>query len=168
MQINMDNSLPVNVLFVCLGNICRSPLAEGVFEKLVKDEGLGKAIRCDSAGVLSYHVGELPDPRACSTAVQYGIQLTHRARLFRRDDLDDFDYILAMDERTINTIEALIEGPVKAEVLLMRRFDKGFDQKEVPDPYYGNISGFVDVYQILERCCAALLQHIPNQRSLPA
>lgn len=157
----------VKVLFVCLGNICRSPMAEGVFEKLVNDNHLADKIEIDSAGTAAYHVGELPDLRMRQTAKQFDINLTSRARQFTAEDFNEFDYILAMDKSNHKNIMKLHPGGnVKGEVILMRDFDDIDQGAEVPDPYYGGLTGFVDVYNILERSTTNLLNHIIDKHQL--
>lgn len=142
----------IKVLFVCLGNICRSPMAEGIFEKLNQEENLN--FECDSAGTSSYHIGELPDERMQATAKNYQISLTHRARQISKEDFDKFDYILAMDKSNYTNVLDLknrVNKPAETNIMLMRSFDDQKDNLEVPDPYYGTAADFENVYQILLR-----------------
>jgi protein-tyrosine phosphatase len=148
------------VLFVCLGNICRSPIAEGIFQHLINEHDFAGEIATDSAGTASYHIGELPDRRARFTCEQNGITLTHRARKFTHEDFDAFDYILAMDKENLRNINALNNNKGKACVMLMRDFDPQGKGEEVPDPYYGADDGFVEVFTMLERSCKKLLDEI--------
>ncbi len=150
------------VIFVCLGNICRSPMAHGIFQRMVDDAGLSEEIEVDSAGTASFHIGELPDKRARQTCEEYGIKLTHRARAFVKEDLDRFDYILAMDKENLYNIRKLASGQHYAKVQLMRAYDVKFPNTEVPDPYFGAMDGFEDVYQMLERSCAELLKEVES------
>lgn len=145
------------VLFVCLGNICRSPMAHGIFQRWVDDAGLSNKIFVDSAGTASYHVGSLPDKRARQACEERGIKLTHRARAFSKDDFDTFDYILAMDKENLLNIQKLAPGNHNAIVKLMRAYDVKHPHTDVPDPYYGEMDGFVEVYEMLERSCGELL-----------
>jgi protein-tyrosine phosphatase len=159
----------IGVLFVCLGNICRSPLAEGVFRKLVRDAGLHDRFRVDSAGTSGYHQGDAPDPRTCAAAERRGVVLEHTARRVRATDLQEFDYVLAMDTENLERIQALRDGTSsRARVALLRSFEPGAPPgAEVPDPYYGGERGFDDVHDMVERACRGLLSHICAERSLP-
>lgn len=161
----------INVLFVCLGNICRSPIAEGVFRAIIKQQGLDGQITCDSAGTASYHIGELPDRRTRENALEHGLTLTHRARRMTGEDLAQFDYFVAMDEANFEAIEKLSLRSVgvvnEDNTFLLREFDPDVsDQPNVPDPYYEDATAFENVYQIVFRCCQQLLIYIAQQRSL--
>ncbi|EAY25729.1 low molecular weight phosphotyrosine protein phosphatase [Microscilla marina ATCC 23134] len=153
------------VLFVCLGNICRSPMAEGVFIDLLKQHDLSDQIYCESAGTAAYHTGELPDSRMRDTARKHGIELTSRARQVEAQDLHEFDYVLAMDQSNYRNIMQLTQEPesIKAKVMLMRDFDEQEKGGEVPDPYYGGIDGFENVYQVLKRSNQAFLAFIQQE-----
>ena len=152
----------IRVLFVCLGNICRSPLAEAVFREEVRKAGLGDRVEIDSAGTSDYHIGDPPDPRTVRTAAARGVRMDHRARQLQRADFDRFDYILAMDASNLQRIRRLGDGRGhRAEVALLRAYDpEADDGAEVPDPYYGGERGFEDVHDIVERACRALLEQI--------
>jgi protein-tyrosine phosphatase len=146
------------VLFVCLGNICRSPLAENVFRYLVEEAGLEDRFEIDSAGTGSWHVGERPDARAASVASAHGIELRGRARQVTQDDLVAFHYVLAMDRENLEELEYMArKGEATAEIRLLRAYDPHADRDEVPDPYYGGASGFEDVFDIVSRSCRSLL-----------
>ena len=155
-------SNPVKVLFVCMGNICRSPTAEGVFRKMVKDQGLDGAIEIDSAGTHAYHVGEAPDRRAQSAAMNRDIDLSKlRARKFMVSDFDEFDYILAMDKDNYNNIA--YQQPAehtRGKLSLFLDFAPNFDETEVPDPYYGGARGFEYVLDLVGDASQGLLEHI--------
>ena len=150
------------ILFVCLGNICRSPMAEGVFLHLINKKNLSQTFEIDSAGTAAYHVGNLPDSRMRATALRHGIGLVSRARQFKVSDFEDFDMILAMDNSNFRNILALTKSDTdRAKVKLMREFDEqSFQFEDVPDPYYGGDAGFENVFQILERCCIKLLERL--------
>ena len=154
------------VLFVCLGNICRSPIAHGIFQHLVDEAGLHNEIRVDSAGTASYHIGELPDKRARLVCEERGIKLTHRARAFSIDDFHEFDYILAMDHQNLLNIQKLEPETHNAQLSLMRAFDTSNPNTDVPDPYYGEMKGFVEVYEMLERSCKELLTEVRKQNTI--
>lgn len=151
--------MEIRVLFVCLGNICRSPMAEGIFQKMVNDAGLSDRILADSAGTAAYHIGELPDPRMRRTAQKNGIILTHRARKIEKPDLEAFDYILAMDDQNLKDIQRLQTTP-HIGLHLMRSFGGNNLQINVPDPYYEDDAMFDEVYEILVYHNTHLLNHI--------
>ena len=151
-----------SVLFVCLGNICRSPLAEGVFRHLVEEEGLEDRFEIDSAGTGAWHVGELPDGRAALIAQQHGIDLESRARQVQEEDFDRFDYVIAMDHENLRALNRMRDASGSdVSVELLRAFDDdSSDGDEVPDPYYGGASGFENVYQMVRRSCKGLLKEL--------
>jgi protein-tyrosine phosphatase len=152
----------VRVCFVCLGNICRSPTAEGVFRRLVEDAGLSAVITIDSAGTAAYHVGESPDRRSAAAAQRRGYPLGGRSRKFERDDFDRFDYVLAMDRENERELLRLAgRDEVGAKVRLLRSFDPDSEpDDEVPDPYYGGADGFERVVDICVAGCRGLLAHL--------
>ena len=152
----------LSVCFVCHGNICRSPLAQGVMESIVNQEGLEKNILISSAGVSSWHVGEPPDSRMQDTARKYGIALNSLGRHFQGHDFHQIDLVLAMDRSNLETLKSLRpEAETRYKLFLFRSFDP--DNKgdlEVPDPYYGGGKGFELVYQMVERTCPKILEHL--------
>jgi protein-tyrosine phosphatase len=150
----------INVLFVCLGNICRSPLAEGVFMHKVYARNLGHTFKADSAGTASYHIGSPADKRSIAVARDYGISLTHKARAFDVSDFYAFDYIVAMDKQNLSNINRIKPADAKARVVLMRDYDHELKGGEVPDPYYGERKDFEEVYHILNRSCDVLLDEL--------
>jgi protein-tyrosine phosphatase len=152
----------IKVLFVCLGNICRSPLAEGVFKKLVEERGLQDYFHLDSAGTAAYHTGSPPDPRSCEIAEQHSILLVHTARKISDRDFQTFDYILAMDASNYQHIQAQMERypKVKSQLFRMREFDKQQSGRDIPDPYYGGLKGFEQVYEMLEEACGNFINHL--------
>lgn len=154
----------LKVLFVCMGNICRSPAAEGVFRNLVKSEKLENIIEIDSAGTIGYHSGELPDARMRKHALQRGYDLTSRARQFNPlKDFDDFDYIVTMDDDNHSDIISLDKkGIYKNKICKMCEFSSDKSIKEVPDPYYSGSAGFENVLDILEDSTKNLLKKIKS------
>jgi protein-tyrosine phosphatase len=154
---------PYRILFVCLGNICRSPTAEGVMRALVRDAGLERRIELDSAGVGAWHVGSPPDPRATAAARARGIALEGHARQVRLADFAEFDLLLAMDRGNLRDLRRLApDERALAKVRLLREFDPSAGGAlEVPDPYYGDGDGFEEVLDLVHRACAALLAELP-------
>ncbi len=151
----------VRVLFVCLGNICRSPTAEGVLRTLVRARGLESEIEIDSAGTHAYHVGQPPDPRACAAAARRGIELHGlRARQTRIEDFHAFDYILCMDHENRAHLEQLAPTEYVHKIRLYMEFARAGEELEVPDPYYGGSKGFEQVLDMLEEAAAGLLEHL--------
>ena len=156
----------IHICFVCLGNICRSPLAEGVFKSLIQQEGLQEEIRVSSAGVGSWHIGELPDERMLQTAQKNGIQLTSRARQFQPEDFEETDLILAMDRSNLTALEQMCPSPVAIEkIRLFRFFDPLAEgDLDVPDPYYGGNQGFDNVFEMVNRTCPMILDFIRKEK----
>jgi len=158
----------IRILFVCLGNICRSPLAEGVFRFHVEQAGLAGRFAIGSAGTGGWHVGEPPDRRMCATARARGVDITHqRARQLRREDLLRHDLVLAMDRENLANVRRLARSEAELErIVLFRRFDPEPGDGEVPDPYYGGEEGFALVYDIVDRTSRALLAHLRREHGL--
>jgi protein-tyrosine phosphatase len=151
----------VRVLFVCLGNICRSPTAEGVFRRMVADAGLAHAIESQSAGTHAYHVGEGADLRSAKAAKRRGYDLSpHRARRVRESDFTDFDYVLAMDGDNLRNLRAVAGAAPHAKVGLFLDFAPAARLREVPDPYARGDEGFEEVLDLVESACDGLLEHI--------
>lgn len=151
------------LLFVCLGNICRSPAAQGVAEDLASERGIN--IECDSAGFYGGHTGDLPDPRMRQAAFARGLRLEHRSRVIREYDLDDFDIVFGMDDRNIADLHRLAATPEQdAKIVRMIDFCKDYpNEHSVPDPYYGGASGFDYVLDLLEDGISILLDEIQKQ-----
>lgn len=144
-----------------MGNICRSPTAEGVMAKLVRDAGLADRITLDSAGTGDWHAGELPDPRSRAAAKKRGLDLTHRARQLTRADFDKFDLLLVMDDDNLRHVRLMLGGRKTPEVHLLRSFDpEAPPGAPVPDPYSGDDDGFAHVLDLCERACAGLLDYV--------
>src|SRR5262245_33443417 len=136
----------MRICFVCLGNICRSPTAHGVMERLVADAGLASAIAIDSAGTAAYHIGELPHEPSRVAARRRGIELTHRARQFTRADLDRFDLVVAMDLENLERLRQLAGHRTEPPIVLLRSFDPTAERNaEVPDPWGGSDAGYEEV-----------------------
>ncbi|MDX1438264.1 MAG: low molecular weight protein-tyrosine-phosphatase [Rubricoccaceae bacterium] len=153
---------PIRVLFVCLGNICRSPLAEGIFREKVNTAGLGNRFEVDSAGTGSWHVGDRPDARMMRTASGRGIDLSGlRGRQVQREDLERFDHVFVMDRSNLHdTLYLDPNGDHGTRVRLFREFDPEPDDYQVPDPYYGGPDGFDHVFDIVERTSEAILERL--------
>jgi len=157
----------VKVLFVCLGNICRSPTAEGVFRRTVERAGLLDRIEIDSAGTHAYHVGAPPDLRAQAAARRRGIDLSPlRGRQARRSDIENFDYILAMDEENYQNLLAICPPGLEEKIRLMLEFAPQRPEREVPDPYYGGDRGFDHVLDMIEEAADGLLAHLRQRHEL--
>ena len=151
----------VNVLFVCLGNICRSPAAEGIFKKMVADEGLENEILVDSAGTSGWHEGELPDDRMRMHGQRRGYDFSSRSRKFVEKDFGIFDYIIVMDDDNYRNVKKLAKSKEDvAKIHLMTDFSDKYSHPHVPDPYYGGSSGFELVMDLLEDACENLLNRI--------
>jgi len=155
----------VRICFVCLGNICRSPTAEGVMKQLVEAAGFAAHCFIDSAGTSAYHQGEPADPRSASTALRHGVKLTSLSRPFLVQDFDAFDYIVAMDGKNLAHLQRLARSPQDQQKLsLLRSFDPAADAADVPDPYFQD--NFDGVFEICRAGCAGLLAHIVAERGL--
>jgi protein-tyrosine phosphatase len=154
----------ISVLFVCMGNICRSPTAHGMFLDLVEKQGLTNILYVDSAGTHAYHVAEPPDPRAQETARKRGIDLSGlRARKAIEGDFEIFDYILAMDQSNYEHLSKICPQGCEQKLKLFLEFAPHLDINEVPDPYYGGPSGFERVFDAVEEASHGLLDYLRQQ-----
>lgn len=157
----ISKKAPYKIIFVCLGNICRSPTGEGVFQHLVNERGLQPYFQVDSAGTSAYHIGEPANSKSQWTANQHGVKLNSRASQFKTTDLEMFDLILAMDHENLQNIQRMNGGGDDSDkIRLMRDFDPTPEDGSVPDPYYDGIQGFENVYQIIHRSCMNLLDEL--------
>jgi len=155
------NRKPFRVLFICMGNICRSPAAEIVFRKLVDDAGLADAIEIDSAGTIGYHAGKGPDPRMADTLRGRGYRIAGRSRQVVAADLRDFDLILAADRENLADLVRLDPtGGQQEKIRLLVDYCVNREADHVPDPYYGGQRGFEEVADLVEDACAGLLDHL--------
>jgi protein-tyrosine phosphatase len=151
----------IRVLFVCMGNICRSPTAEGVFKHLVAAEGLAGMIESDSAGTHDYHIGDAPDARSQAAAARRGYDLgTLRARQVTLNDFATFDYVLAMDEANLSLLREQCPEASRGKLKLFLAFAENVELREVPDPYYGGAQGFEEVLDLVEHAALGLLRDI--------
>ena len=152
---------PLRILFVCMGNICRSPLAESIFRHLLAERGVEDLFDVDSAGTSGYHAGDPPDPRSVATAQGRGVTVTGVSRQISEADLEGFDYVIVMDAENRSHVDRLRErAGGDARVHRLREWDPHEGQLDVPDPYHGGARGFEEVHDIIERSCAALLDHL--------
>lgn len=160
----------IKVLFVCLGNICRSPLAEAIFNHQVKLLGLEHKFQSDSCGTSDYHIGELPDERSIQCAKNHNVPISHRGRQLSHADIRDFNYIIAMDKSNKANIYALMETYKQShdQIHLMRDFQPNAAAEEVPDPYYGGEDGFEKVYQILDESIRELIAKLQKEHQVYA
>jgi protein-tyrosine phosphatase len=158
----------LKLCFVCLGNICRSPIGEGVMRHVLIGAGLAHAVEVDSAGTAGYHSGELPDSRARSAGRRFGIEVGGRARQFKRLDFERFDYVLAMDRSNFEDLQELAPSDeARAKIHLLRSFDQDSPSgASVPDPYYGDDADFDDVVRICLAACGPLLEQLRNRHRL--
>jgi protein-tyrosine phosphatase len=162
----MSSRQPIKVLFVCMGNICRSPTAHGIFQQLVDQQGLGDSIQVDSAGTHSYHTGNPPDARSQTTARERGVDLSgQRARRFVSDDFLEFDYLIGMDEDNVAYMQSKRPDDASSQAQLMLRYSNQYNRPDVPDPYFGN-DGFDLVFDMIDDASRGLLRHIRNQHKL--
>lgn len=160
--------MPVNsefsVLFVCTGNICRSPTADGVFRRMVAEAGLGHRVAVDSAGVSGWHAGEAPDRRTQQAASKRGYDLSDlRARAVVGDDFSRFDLLLAMDREHEWSLLRAAPDAAKDRIRLFMNFAPQMGVEEVPDPYYGGAEGFEQVLNLIEAACRGLLDHVRSR-----
>jgi len=158
----------IRILFVCLGNICRSPLAEAIFKDKVRRKNLERFVEADSCGTANYHVGDTPDDRTIRNALKNGVAIQHLGRQLAADDLDHFDFILAMDKSNHQNIHRLPNASRhQQKIVLMRSFDPQGMGKDVPDPFYGTEGDFQEVFDILDRSMDEFILHL-EKNHLPA
>ena len=159
--------MKLKILFVCMGNICRSPTAQGVFEQLVEAHDLADSVVIDSAGTHAYHVGEQPDKRAAQAAARRGIDMSsQRARRVAEADFEEFDLVLAMDHDNYEELGAVCPPGHEGKLRLFLDFAPDVTEREVPDPYYGGPGGFERVLDLVEMAAAGLLADIRQQYRL--
>lgn len=157
-------SKKVRVLFVCMGNICRSPTAHGVFESILEQHGLRELVDVDSAGTHAYHIGEAPDRRSQQAARERGYDLGHlRARRVEGADFAQFDYVLAMDDDNYRLLEAQCPDEYQDRLHMFLEYARDFSEREVPDPYFGGAHGFQHVLDLVEDAAAGLIEEIRRQ-----
>ena len=163
----MIKSNEVSILFVCMGNICRSPTAEAVFRNYAEKAGWLERLRIDSAGTHDYHVGAAPDARAQQAAKRRGYDMSNlRGRQVEAQDFFRFDYVLAMDNQNLVMLERLRPDYAQSHLGLFLEFSERYDEWEVPDPYFGGAAGFERVLDMVEDASKGLLQHIRRQHLL--
>jgi protein-tyrosine phosphatase len=151
----------IKVLFVCLGNICRSPLAEAIFKHKIKERGWNDVFEADSCGTGNYHLGSQPDHRTIANARKNRVPIDHCARQILDNDLESFDYILAMDASNLRNILSLPNSYLfREKIMLFRDFDTSQKGAEVPDPYFGDEDGFQEVFEIVDKAMENFLDHL--------
>jgi protein-tyrosine phosphatase len=156
----------MRIIFVCQGNIIRSPLAENMFRHLAQERGVGEKYQLDSAGTSAYHVGELPDHRMRQVAQEKGFQYTGKARQYRRDEFDQHDLIIVMDRSNLRILSSWASTEEEKKIHMMREFDpQGSARMDVPDPYYGGLDGFDKTFEIVKRSCQGLLEDLESETS---
>ena len=156
------------ILFVCLGNICRSPTAEGVFRHLAESRGLSAYIEVDSVGIGAWHVGNPPDPRAQQTALSNNIDLGElRARQISQQDFQTFDKIIAMDNQNLDDLTHLADPQHHHKLHLLLSFSPEIAETDVPDPWFGQENGFVSVFNMIDAACKALLEQVCHSQHIP-
>ncbi|MFT7373445.1 MAG: protein-tyrosine phosphatase [Oleiphilaceae bacterium] len=156
----------INVLFVCLGNICRSPTAHGVFKKMVDDRQLNHRLTIDSAGTAAWHIGKAPDPRTQAMALNrhYDLSGLH-ARKVAMEDFEKFDYIFAMDHENLHNLQSICPTAYQSKLTLFLNFSER-NEDEVPDPYYGGSDGFEHVLDLVESASLGFLEHLKLEHML--
>ncbi len=159
----------MKIFFVCQGNIIRSPLAENIFRHMTEERGLSGKYQLDSSGTSAYHAGEEPDSRMRQVAAKHGYVYTGRAKQFWRDDLNEQDLIIVMDNNNRRIIESMAVDETQSEKIhMMREFDpQGNGELDVPDPYYGGPEGFEETFQIIKRSCEGLLEVLESGSFTP-
>lgn len=158
-----------HILFVCLGNICRSPLAKAIFNHQISEKGLGEKYVADACGTSNYHVGDRPDPRTIRNARQHSIEIDHIGRQISVQDFSNFDLILTMDRSNlqyVNDLSAKSQN-LKADIKMIRAYDpESLGLQDVPDPWYGNEQGFEEVFQMILRSCEELIQQLEKGKAI--
>ena len=155
-----------SILFVCMGNICRSPTAEGIFRHMLAEKNISDNFELDSAGTHAYHIGAAPDLRAQATAAARGIDLSDlKGRKVELSDFDEFDFVLAMDKDNYSILKEMCPPDKCQKLNLFLDFAKDLDIEEVPDPYYGGTGGFEKVFDMLEQASFGLIEHIKNKNA---
>jgi protein-tyrosine phosphatase len=153
--------MPFRICFVCLGNICRSPIAEVVMRSLLEEQGLADRVEVDSAGTGDWHIGERADRRTLAVLQRHGYDgAAHRARQFSAGSFGDCDLVLAMDQANVAALQRIVDGDDAAKVRLLREFDPHATGTDVPDPYYGGDEGFDEVLAMVEGACRGLLDQL--------
>ena len=156
----------MRIIFVCQGNIIRSPLAENMFRHLAQERGVGEKYQLDSAGTSAFHIGELPDHRMRQVAQEKGFQYTGKARQYMRDEFDQHDLIIVMDRSNLRILSSWASTEEEKKIRMMREFDpQGSAGMDVPDPYYGGLDGFDKTFEIVKRSCQGLLEALESETS---
>ena len=156
----------IKVMFVCLGNICRSPLAEAVFAQRVKDQNLESILSVDSCGTAAYHIGEKPDPRTIAVANRHSVPINHRAQQLKKEHFTAFDYLLVMDDSNESNAKKIEPENATATMYKLRDFDTENEGSDVADPWFGEEDGFETCYQTVDRCVDEFLHFLVKKHNL--
>lgn len=155
----------IKVMCVCLGNICRSPLAEAVLRHKAHDQGIADRLEIRSSGTAAYHIGHDADPRTIKVANKNGIKMDHTAQQFRQEFFEEYDYIFAMDDSNYQNIMNLYRGESEVEVVKFRKYDDESSELDVFDPYYGGENGFDEIFALISECSENFLQSLKSNSS---
>lgn len=156
----------LSVMFVCLGNICRSPLAEAVLKSKLETRGLQDQVNVESSGTARYHIGDPPDARTQMLATRNNIKMKHLAQQFKSRHFGSFDYIIVMDDKNLHNVEKIKPDGATSRIFKLRFFDEFYPNSDVPDPWFGDRSGFDENFRITDHCCNNLMEYLLDVHEL--